>query len=339
MVDLVTLFVVMVLLGIVALANLAEARPALRNPLVLALVVVNAFFAFSGASTPQSTSATAALAFGVAVLASLPLLADVRNLLARALPRRVTLTEGSDAGLRVGFDPDSPVHMTALVLCVLLIGNTALSFALAGGLGGLADAAQSGGDLVSVGGLLAQMLIFIAFAFVGVGLGTRRDLWQTLERLGLRAPTARELLSGAAMAFTLFWAAFFISAIWQALVPREVIEEQTQLSGLIAASVTSLFTAFALSATAAIGEEIAFRGALQPGFGIWPVSVIFALTHIQYTLTPATLVIFIVSLGFGAVRRRHNTTAAIVAHFLYNYALMAIAVYAQYVYEILELLQ
>jgi membrane protease YdiL (CAAX protease family) len=63
-------------------------------------------------------------------------------------------------------------------------------------------------------------------------------------------------------------------------------------------------------------------------FGLWPTSILFALIHMQYTLTPATLIILGVALGFGWLRQRYNTTVAIMAHFLYNFIPLAVNVYA-----------
>jgi membrane protease YdiL (CAAX protease family) len=81
--------------------------------------------------------------------------------------------------------------------------------------------------------------------------------------------------------------------------------------------------AFLLAATAAVGEEIAFRGALQPVLGFLPTAIIFAMTHIQYTLTPAWLIIFGVALAFGWIRKHYNTTVSILTHFLYNFIPLA----------------
>lgn len=81
-----------------------------------------------------------------------------------------------------------------------------------------------------------------------------------------------------------------------------------------------------LATSAAISEEIAFRGALQPVFGFWATALIFALTHMQYALTPATLIIFGVAVAFGWLRMRYNTTVAIVTHFFYNFIPLALNV-------------
>jgi membrane protease YdiL (CAAX protease family) len=106
----------------------------------------------------------------------------------------------------------------------------------------------------------------------------------------------------------------------------EQFAEQTSAANRISQQFDTLPLAFALSASAAIGEEILFRGALQPIFGWIPTSIFFALLHIQYTLTPAALIIFVVSLGLGWVRIRQSTTAAIIAHFLYNFVPLVLQV-------------
>lgn len=332
-----------VLAGLVVLANLAESRAALRPLLHAAIQGLNVGLFLSVALLPEATPIAIALGFGFALAASLLLLRPARERLAGIFPRRNAIFDsntGAQAG-RSGFSPDSMVHMTALVLCVYLLANTILSYALAGGLPGLAEqfSAPSGGldsDLLSPASLILNMAIFVMFGALGAGMGTRRTLPATLERLGLRAPTLRELGAGIGMAFVLFWAVLLIGSLWQMIAPPETLEQQTELSGLIAGSIDTMTAALFLALTAAIGEEIAFRGALQPVFGLLPTAVIFTLTHIQYTLTPATLVILIVGLGFGYVRQRYNTTAAIVTHFLYNGALLGVALYGRYLFDLMQ---
>jgi hypothetical protein len=335
------LLVVAIFAVVVILANLAERRAEWRGPLQGALLTLNILFAINYGLAEGGTPFTSLLAIGFGGAATLLLMGPVRVRLAAIFPPRRANAQGET----VGFDPASPLHMTALVLCLYLLGNTVLSYALAGGLSGLAEEfrAPTGGGMVpevlSPGSLLAQMAVFVLFGALGVGLGTRRTLSATLERLGLRAPTLREIGGGMGMAFLLFWSAFLVGSMWQMLVPPDMLQEQTELSGLIAGSIDTMSMAFMVALTAAVGEEIAFRGALQPVFGLWPTAALFVLTHIQYTLTPAALVILIVALGFGWVRRRYNTTAAIAAHFFYNAALLAIAVYGQYIFDMLDMLQ
>jgi len=82
--------------------------------------------------------------------------------------------------------------------------------------------------------------------------------------------------------------------------------------------------AFLVATTAAVGEEIFFRGAVQPIFGIIPTSIFFALIHTQVLLSPGIVGIFLISLAFGWLRKKYSTTAAIIAHFIYNFLIVLI---------------
>ncbi|NNC94613.1 MAG: CPBP family intramembrane metalloprotease [Chitinophagales bacterium] len=77
------------------------------------------------------------------------------------------------------------------------------------------------------------------------------------------------------------------------------------------------------SACAAIGEEILFRGAIQPIIGIWFTSVIFVLLH-GY-LNPGNLplslygvFLVIVVAGFGYLYKLVGLGSAVMAHFVYD---------------------
>ena len=69
----------------------------------------------------------------------------------------------------------------------------------------------------------------------------------------------------------------------------------------------------------AVSEEVFYRGALQPILGVMLSSLFFTITHTQYGLTPATLILFVVSLGFAWLRLRYHTSAAIFAHAVFNF--------------------
>ncbi len=313
---------------VVVLANAADRRPNLRPLLYVALLVLNFLFVVSFASLPlspalRSTSDNAALTVLVALvfggIATAVLMTPVRRRLAAIFPRPQTSADGR------GFNPDSMVHMTALVYCTYLLGQQVLQFLVVGGQQGLAQDFNA----PTVGSLWAQLALFLIFSFIGVGLGMRRRLPDAFWRLGLRAPTLSELLLAASTAFLLFSAQYIIANIWQAVTPTDIFQQQTQLSEELGASINTLSMGFLIAGTAALGEEIAFRGALQPIFGLWPTAILFAFIHIQYLLTPATLIIVIVGLGLGYLRQRYNTTAAIVAHFLYDFGLIALALYGR----------
>lgn len=226
---------------------------------------------------------------------------------------------------RRGFDPHSYVHMVAMVGCLYFLGLQTISFISAGGLTGLAESYAGG---ISAGELLLNAFPFIVLALLGVGWGTRRNWTQVRQRLGLYWPEPKGALIALATVLILFMYVAALSTIWMALVSKETYEEQTKASEALAESVNSVGLAFLLAATAAIGEEIAYRGALQPVFGLWPTAIVFTLTHAQYTLTPAWLIILGVSLAFGWLRDHYGTGTSIIAHFLYNFVPLALSLAA-----------
>lgn len=224
---------------------------------------------------------------------------------------------------RTGFDPRSQVHTVALVFIVYLLGTQFISFVLEGGLEGVAAGFAEG---LTAWDLILNGLPLVVIPVLGVGPGIRRTLPQALGRLGLGGLSVRELGVAIAITVALLILVSLVGSTWQLLVPPETFEEQTQASNALADSVTTVWLALVLAASAAISEEIAFRGALQPIFGFWPTAIVFALTHMQYALTPATLIILGVAVTFGWIRMRYNTTVAIAAHFLYNFIPLALNV-------------
>lgn len=224
------------------------------------------------------------------------------------------------------YNPDSNVHQVAVVLGLAFLSITIGQLVLSGGLEGLANDIESNG--VSFGLVIFQAVLMTAIAFLGVGMMIRRDFPQTLERLGLRIPTAGDLIWGIGAGIGLYISLLVMVMIWAAFVPVEQIEQQSAASDQMMQAFNTIPAAFLLSASAAISEEILFRGALQPIFGLALTSLFFALVHMQYTLTPATLIIFVVAVGLGILRRRQSTTAAIIAHFVYNFVQLALAILA-----------
>jgi uncharacterized protein len=188
---------------------------------------------------------------------------------------------------------------------------------LGGGLGGLAEMIEISG--ISFMEVFFNGLLWVIVAFLGVGYAIRRRLPDTLARLGLRAPTVADWRAGGS--FALLLTAFQICAgsLWVLLAPPEQLAEQTAASQAIGMAIDTLPLALAVSVFAAFGEEIFFRGALQPVFGLVPTALFFTFVHLQYTLTPASVLIIVVALALGWVRQRYSTTAAIIAHFLYNF--------------------
>lgn len=82
-----------------------------------------------------------------------------------------------------------------------------------------------------------------------------------------------------------------------------------------------------LSIAAGVGEELFFRGALQPLLGIWPTSIIFVAIHGYLNPTDwriflygSVLTLFIFSLGY--VFELQSILFPIAAHAMYDFVLL-----------------
>lgn len=222
------------------------------------------------------------------------------------------------------YNPASGVHTAAIVLLLCFVSFTFDQLVASGGLTGLAeDVAQNG---LSIGLVIFQAALMVIIAFLGIGLAIRRDLPHSLERLGLKIPTVSDVIWGILGGLILYGVSLIGLQLWSLFVPIEVINQQSAAGDQVVKLFNTLPLAFLLSLLAAVSEEILFRGALQPVSGLPVASLFFALSHIQYALTPATLIVFVVGMGLGWLRRRRNTSSAIIAHFVYDFVQLALAV-------------
>ncbi len=222
----------------------------------------------------------------------------------------------------ISINPHSPVHTLALVLSGLLMGGTLFTLATSN-LEQLAESAQS----VSLSASVLQQVLFMALALFGVGLFLRRDNASIQKRLGLDWPTKEQLWFGVPWIPLLVILQFGMNALWLILNPEQM-EQIDSVSSAFLGDIDTLGEWFTLALSAGIGEEVLFRGALQPIFGIVFTSILFAIAHTQYGFTLATLLVFILSIALGYIRHRSNTTVAILVHFGYNFTLGIFAIAA-----------
>ncbi len=216
------------------------------------------------------------------------------------------------------YDSTLSVHKLAIMLIIVQIVAVAWTFVASGGVAGLDFAYDT--PLSALADLAMGAILYTTLAFLGVGWLIRRDTGEALHRLSLQLPTRQDVIMGIGMAIALYGMSRVFSEIWTMLVSPDVLEQQTAASQqLFNAFNHSLILGLLLALLTGISEEILFRGAIQHVFGIVPTSIFFTIIHIQYTLTPATIILFIVSLGFGWLRARYNTTSAIIAHMTYNF--------------------
>ncbi len=226
---------------------------------------------------------------------------------------------------RVGgnYNPDSEVHLVATVLMLAVIVYMTVTFVSLGGVSGMAeDLAANGLQPTEV---VFQGALEVVVAFLGVGLAIRRGWAAAAQRLGLRLPTQQDLTWGVGIGLACFLVAQVVLLILVTLFSAEWLLEQSAASDQLAASFSTIPLAVLLAVSAGVGEEIWVRGSLQPVFGLLVSSLFFTALHIQLTFTPGTLVILGVSLAFGWLRHRYSTTAAIIAHFIYNFVQLALA--------------
>ncbi len=293
------------------------ALAALNIPLlllgVLFLMVPPEFTAFLVANDIPAIHMDAAgwVLISISLYAILVCMRPVRRLLAHLLP----------------LDPESAVHTLALVLAGYLAGNT--FFALTQDV--LLELLAAGVTITIVD-ILLQQIAFVIIAFFGAGYLIRRDLRQVSRRLGLERPTANQLLLGLATIGLLIVLLWVIGGTWALLEPEQA-ESLGDLNESLLAGFDSVGEWLILAIAAGIGEEILFRGALQPVFGIFVSSILFAIVHVQYGLTPITLAVLLLGIILGILRRRTNTTVTIFVHFGYNFILGLFTLLVVYLQE------
>nr|WP_290665127.1 CPBP family intramembrane glutamic endopeptidase [Ardenticatena sp.] len=209
-------------------------------------------------------------------------------------------------------DPNNMVHITALMYGVYVVG-----ISLAQLISGIGDLLQTIDVRIGFLTVWAQGVAFVLFAFMGVGAFMRRSWRETLQRLGLQRPTARQvwLAVGVMLALQLFDT--LVLLLWQWFDPQGVEVLSNSFTGIFG-GLMNIPGALSIGLTAGIGEELLFRGALQPRFGLFSTAILFTVLHVQYGFTPALLEILVIALVLGVVRDRTNTTTVILIHTLYN---------------------
>ncbi len=241
----------------------------------------------------------------------LPLLPQVRQVLARVLP----------------IDPESPVDMTGLSIVLGLAGF--LGGPIFGGASAIEAPDPGAIPAISYIDLLLQGAAFLLVAYMAVGWPISRfdqvpgkprvrSLREATERLGIVAPDLRTIGWGIGATLLCFLAAGIAGYLGSLLQPGSA-EGVTEVVEAMTGAIRTVPGALLIGISAGVGEEAIFRGALQPRLGIVLTSLAFALLHGgQYGLNFSIVGLFLVSLVLGVTRQRCNTTAAMIAHALFN---------------------
>ena len=210
------------------------------------------------------------------------------------------------------FDPNSKPDMVGLSLLLgIALGLTAIFIV----------APSVDVTAVSVPELVAQAVTFVLISYLGVGVLISRTVPSATQRLGLQVPTLRQTVIALALVFVLYLSST-ISTILTGLIQPELYKELEQ--GLLLPEQVSTFSGALIlglfvGLSTGIGEEVFFRGAIQPRYGIIFTSLVFALFHVQYGgLSLVMLDMFLSGIVFGLERQRMNTTTAIITHLVFN---------------------
>lgn len=238
--------------------------------------------------------------FALGMSFSLPLVRPFRKVLATATP----------------MDPASPIDMMGLGVIFALMSY--FTFLLS--LGPSEDEAVTA---VTVGTQLVNVLFFVLVAYVAVGTNIYRTPGEANARLGLTPPKWTDLAVGAAAVLPTLMLSMLGSMLTLYFQP-DLFEDLGDTMEEMSSGTELTLVNVLIFASAGIGEEILFRGAIQPRFGIIITSAFWALVHTQYQISFVVLGLFLAGILFGLIRKYLGTTPAIIAHALYNAAVVAL---------------
>lgn len=141
------------------------------------------------------------------------------------------------------------------------------------------------------------------------------------------APRRRWLRPALILVVPLLIAAVGIDQVGRFAQPERYAELESILKTM-SSGVTNPAVALILGFSAGIGEEILFRGAIQPRLGIGFTALLFAVAHSQYGFTFATIGILIIGVVLGYQRKYLNTTSCIITHGAYNTVVFLLSYFA-----------
>lgn len=294
-------------------AERATVPPAIQGVAALLALVVAALNVVPGASLVSDGAWIAGTGHLLTGLAFVGLFTWVA-----ASPRGA----GTVLARRFGLHLDDGAHVLAAILQVvflyLVFGGTVV--ATADGLQTLADTGENpaGSGGFTAEALLVGLLINLVFFVVAAtswlflvhghrGAAMVRELGLQLERF------PRGLAWGLGATVLVIIALAAISYGLQALGAEP---DNPQADAIAKALTPALAVLVALMA--AFGEEIYFRGFLQPRTGIFWQAALFGAIHATY-LTPLQVVLpFLLGLLLGVLRERVGLWAPITTHAAYN---------------------
>jgi membrane protease YdiL (CAAX protease family) len=210
----------------------------------------------------------------------------------------------------LGLDPASAVHAVAVAGMVLTLLSSMFLFVE------LQEEPSTSVPFHPSDSLVA-VVADVALALAGVGFLLTRGWRAARARLDLRPLRLPQVGWAVATALVFNVAVAVMEWTESLMLPGlHALEDRFDYEFI---GIPPLVGAALVSLTAGVGEEILFRGALQPRLGIGLSAALFAVLHVQYQI-PGILMIFAVGVGLGLVKRRTSTTFTIVVHVVYDLA-------------------
>jgi uncharacterized protein len=306
--------------GLLALAMvgwLPPPAPAARAVACVMLYVIGfglAAVTLSLASATLGAEGAPSATLGLLTLGLLALLAAPTILLARAVRRALARW--------LPLRPDVFRHWVGLVVLVWFTLMPLALLPLLGGQPPLAAVVERLSDeelAYSPWGDVASLLWSIGLCIVATGFPLVRSGPAVRDRLGLRWPGWRRIAVGVGLSLLLVALVFVVVVpLTDAVLTALGVSEPS--GGYFEKLVGPVDVGGAVlrAVKAGIGEELVWRGLVQPRYGLVPAALGFAAMH-GFQYGPSSLVVVLVlGICLGLVRRWSNTTAAIVVHGSYD---------------------
>ena len=182
---------------------------------------------------------------------------------------------------------------------------------------------------VIIGNSLLVFLMMGLIPFLWV-LGTRVVPWLgTVRFLQLRVGL-KDVLRGIALVPVMLVAVYGLLVGYTCAVDGcdALTQEETDADSPMAELLENLSwpVVIIVALCAGVGEELFFRGVLQRWLGVWGQGVAFGLAHAINVYPPQVLFAFAMGVLFGYLfKRGWSLVSLMIAHFLYDFVLLAAA--------------
>lgn len=162
--------------------------------------------------------------------------------------------------------------------------------------------------------VLTAWVFYLLMTLVGLGLMLVQDLTLETAILGDGAQVGRDALLGAGTGLAV------VGLTWLCRNLPSVRALNAELSSLLGQPSSLAIAGLAVSS--AVGEEILFRGALQPLLGFWITALLFGLLHGGSSRRFRVWTLFAMAAGLllgGLATYTENLLAPILCHMTINY--------------------